>query len=54
MPAINGQDAQNEEVKDEYQCLSRRHRKMNPSHGTIEYFIVQLDRKSRQDKDLSR
>ena len=33
---------ENEEIQDENECLSRRHKEMKPSRSTIDYITVRL------------
>ena len=53
MPAVDGQDAQDEEIQDENECLrQRRHKEMNPSRGPINHITVQVGPKSTLSKAL--
>ena len=54
VPAVDRQDAQDEEVKDEDQGLRQRHKKMNPSRYTIADFIARLNGKSTNANHLGR
>jgi hypothetical protein len=47
VPAVNRQNTENEEVKDENQRLRQRHKKMNPADGTIANSIARLNAKSK-------
>jgi hypothetical protein len=54
VPAVDREDAEDEEVEDESQRLRQRHKEMNPSRGTIAHVMVQLGTKSTVVKQLER
>ena len=46
VPAVDGQDAEHEKIRDEDQRISQVHKKMNPSHGTTVHINAGLKSKS--------
>ena len=48
VPAVDGEDAQNEEVQDEYERLSKRHILVNPPTCTILHISAGVAPKSKQ------
>jgi hypothetical protein len=54
VPAVDRQDAQHEEVKNEDQGVRQRHKKMIPARGTIADFIARLNGKSTNANHLGR
>ena len=52
VPSVDRQNAEDEEVNDEDECLRQRHREMNPSVDPIDDFTARLNAKSTNGKRL--